>query len=343
MRLRGISLRYVLRRLGTFVLTVWLAATLIFIIPRLMAGNPVAAMVGKISLQSGSAANGHAGGLIAAWNARFGLNDPVIVQYLLYLKNSVTFNFGFSITDFPATVNQLIGTALPWTLSLMFLATIIAFVAGSGIGALMAWRGTPSAVRSILPFSLTFTAIPSFMLGLLLLYVFSYTLGWFPTTNAYDLGVVAGFNWPFLSSVIHHGVLPALTIVGTSMGFWALGMRGMMVTIEGEDYMVLGEAKGLRPGRLFWRYRIRNAALPQVTSLALTLGAIVSGQILVEYLFNYPGVGQLLYQGILNEDYVLVESIVFLLIVTTALAVLVLDLVYPLLDPRISYLREAPR
>ena len=193
------------------VLTVWLAATLIFVIPRLMAGNPVAAMVGKISLQSGSAANGHAGGLIAEWNARFGLHDPVIVQYLLYLKNSLTFNFGFSITNFPATVNQLIGTALPWTLSLMFLATVIAFVAGSGIGALMAWRGTPSAIRSILPFSLTFTAIPSFMLGLLLLYVFSYTLGWFPTTNAYDLGVVAGFNWPFLSSVIHHGVLPALT------------------------------------------------------------------------------------------------------------------------------------
>jgi peptide/nickel transport system permease protein len=342
-RLRGLSLRYVLRRLGTFVLTIWLAATIIFALPRLMGGNPVAAMVGRISVQSGGAANGTSAGLVAAWNARFGLNDSVIVQYLLFLKNSVTFNFGFSITDFPATVNQLIGAALPWTLGLMLLATIGAFVVGSAIGALMAWRRTPWVIRSILPFSLTFTAIPSFMLGLLLLYVFSYTLGWFPTSNAYALGVVAGFNWPFLSSVITHGVLPALTIVGTSMGFWALSMRGMMVTIEGEDYMVLGEAKGLRPGRLFWRYRVRNAALPQVTSLALTLGGIISGQILVEYLFNYPGVGQLLYQGILNEDFVLVESIVFLLIVTTALAVLILDLTYPLLDPRISYLREAPR
>lgn len=342
-RLRGLSLRYVLRRLGTFVLTIWLAASIIFVLPRLMAGNPVAAMVGRISVQSGGLANGTSAGLVHAWNERFGLNDPVFVQYLLFLKNSVTFNFGFSITDFPATVNQLIGGALPWTLGLMFLATIIAFVAGSAIGALMAWRGTPSLIRSVLPFSLTFTAIPSFMLGLLLLYVFSYTLGWFPTSNAYNLGVVGGLNWPFLSSVLTHGVLPALTIVGTSMGFWALSMRGMIVTIEGEDYMVLGEAKGLRPGRLFWRYRVRNAALPQVTSLALTLGGIISGQILVEYLFNYPGVGQLLYQGILNEDYVLVESIVFLLIVTTALAVLVLDLIYPLLDPRISYLREAPR
>lgn len=343
MRLRGLSLRYVLRRLGTFVLTIWLAATMIFVLPRLMAGNPVAAMVGRISVQSGGLANGNSHSLVAAWNARFGLNDPVIVQYLLFLKNSVTFNFGFSITDFPATVNQLIGSALPWTLGLMFFATIIAFIVGSAIGALMAWRGTPRVIRGILPFSLTFTAIPSFMLGLLLLYLFAYTLGWFPTSNAYDVGVVGGLNWPFLSSVTSHAFLPALTIVGTSMGFWALSMRGMMVTIEGEDYMVLGEAKGLRPRRLFWRYRVRNAALPQVTSLALTLGGIISGQILVEYLFNYPGVGQLLYQGILNEDYVLVESIVFLLIVTTALAVLVLDLIYPLLDPRISYLREAPR
>ena len=343
MRLRGLNRRYVLRRLGTFVLTIWLAATLIFVIPRLVGGDPIAAMVGKISVAAGGAATAHSGGLVASWDARFGLNHPVIIQYLLFLKNSVTFNFGFSITDYPASVNQLIGSALPWTLGLVGLATVMAWVIGTAVGAVMAWRRTPRLIRSVLPFSLTFTAVPSFMLGLLLLYVFSYTLGWFPAGNAYSLGVSPGFNGPFLSSVIQHGILPAITIVGAAMGFWALSMRGMMVTIEGEDYMVLGEAKGLRPSRLFWRYRIRNAALPQVTSLALNLGAIMSGQILVEYLFDYPGVGQLLYQGILNEDYVLVESIVFLLIVTTASAVLVLDLILPLLDPRISYLRENPR
>lgn len=343
MRLRGLSPRYVLRRFGTFLLTVWLAATLIFFIPRLMGGNPISVMVGKIAVTAGGATTGNSSGLVHAWEARFGLGDPLLVQYLLFLKNSATFNFGFSITNFPATVNQLIGAALPWTLALMLLATLISFAVGTAIGAVMAWRRTPGIIRGLLPVSLTFTAIPSFMLGLLLLYAFSYTLGWFPTGNAYDLGMVPGFNGSFFSSVIVHGILPAATIVGTSMGFWALSMRGMMVTIEGEDYMILGEAKGLRPGRLFWRYRVRNAALPQVTSLALTLGGIISGQILVEYLFEYPGVGQLLYQGILNEDYVLVQSIVFLLIVTTAVAVLVLDLIYPLLDPRISYLREAPR
>lgn len=341
--MRGLSLRYVVRRLGTFLLTVWLAATLIFFIPRLMGGNPISAMVGKISVAAGGAATGDSAGLVRAWEARFGLGDPLFVQYLLFLKNSVTFNFGYSITNFPATVNQLIGAALPWTLALMLLATMISFAIGTAIGAVMAWPRTPGIIRGLLPVSLIFTAIPSFMLGLLLLYLFSYTLGWFPTGNAYELGMTPGFNGSFFDSVIVHGILPAATIVGTSMGFWALSMRGMMVTIEGEDYMTLGEAKGMRPGRLFWRYRVRNAALPQVTSLALTLGGIISGQILVEYLFEYPGVGQLLYQGILNEDYVLVQSIVFLLIVTTAVGVLILDLTYPLLDPRISYLREAPR
>lgn len=342
-RLRGLNGRYFLRRLVTFVLTVWLAASLIFVIPRLAGGDPIAAMVGKISVAAGGAQTAHSAGLIRQWDARFGLNQPVFVQYLLFLKNSATFNFGFSITDYPATVNQLVGSALPWTLGLVGLATVIAWVAGTAIGALMAYRRTPRVVRSVLPFSLTFTAVPSFMLGLLLLWVFSYTLGWFPSGNAYSLGVTAGFNLPFLWSVIHHGILPALTIVGAAMGFWALEMRGMMITIEGEDYMVLGEAKGLRPRRLFWRYRVRNALLPQVTSLALNLGAVMSGQILVEYLFDYPGVGQLLYQGILNEDYLLVESIAFLLIIVTAVAVLVLDLILPLIDPRITYVREAPQ
>lgn len=339
MRARGLTAKYVTRRLGTFLLTVWLASTLIFVIPRLMTGDPVAAMVGKVSIESGRV--GNSGALVAAWRERFGLDDPVLLQYLKFLKNSVTFDFGFSLTNFPASVNELIGSALPWTLGLMLLSTIIAFIVGNLIGALMAWRGTPSFIRSVLPLSLAFTAIPAFMLGLLLLYVFAFTLGWFPDNDAYGRGLVPGLNWTFISSVIDHGFLPALTIVGTSMGFWALSMRGMMVMIEGEDYMILGEAKGLRQSRLFWRYGIRNAVLPQITSLALVLGGIVSGQILVEYLFGYPGVGYLLYQGILNSDYVLVQSIVFLLIVTTALAVLLLDLCYPLLDPRISYRTEA--
>lgn len=341
MKARGLILSYVARRVGTSLLTIWLASTLIFAIPRMMAGDPVAAMIGKISIESGRVDDSAA--LVESWRARFGLDDPIFIQYLKFLKNSVTFDFGFSLTNFPASVNQLVGAALPWTLGLMLMATLISFVAGNAIGALMAWRGTPSMLRSLLPLSLGFTAMPFFMVGLFLLYVFSFWLGWFPDGDAYDRALVPSFNWPFFSSVIHHGVLPAMAIVVASMGFWALGMRGMMVMIEGEDYMILGEAKGLRQRVLFWRYGVRNAVLPQITYLALTIGSLVGGQILVEYLFGYPGVGYLLYQGILNSDYVLVQSIVFLLIVATSLTVLVLDLAYPLLDPRISYRNEASR
>ncbi len=146
-----------------------------------------------------------------------------------------------------------------------------------------------------------------------------------------------GLNGPFALSVIQHAMLPALAIVIASMGFWALGMRGMMVTNEGEDYMILARAKGLPPGRVFWRYAVRNAVLPQVTALALSLGGIVGGSTLVEYLFAYPGMGYLLYQGLVNNDYALIQGIVFILILATAIAVLIIDLLYPLIDPRISY------
>ncbi|MCB0160239.1 MAG: ABC transporter permease, partial [Caldilineaceae bacterium] len=146
-----------------------------------------------------------------------------------------------------------------------------------------------------------------------------------------------GLNWPFIKSVIYHGTLPAVAIVITSMGFWALGMRGMMITTDGEDYMILAQAKGLRPRRIFWLYGMRNSMLPQITALALSLGLIAGGSTLVEYIFAYPGMGYLLYLGIVNNDYTLIQGIVFVLILGTATAVLILDLLLPLVDPRITY------
>jgi peptide/nickel transport system permease protein len=175
------------------------------------------------------------------------------------------------------------------------------------------------------------------MLGIMLIYVFGYGLRWFPATRAYARGVTPGWNLEFMGSVIYHGVLPALAIILSSIGFWALGMRGMMVTTDGEDYMILANAKGLGPQRVFWRYAVRNAVLPQVTALSLTVGLLASGSTLVEYLFAYPGMGYLLYEGIVNSDYALIQGIVFILIVATATASLIIDLLYPILDPRITY------
>jgi peptide/nickel transport system permease protein len=333
--MRGLTRTYLIRRLGMYVLTVWLGATLIFIIPRLAPGDPIAAMVSRMSAQAGHVENSAA--IIEAWRARFGLDAPQHVQYLNFLRNALTFDLGYSLTQFPARVSEMVAQALPWTMGLLALATVISFVIGNLIGALMAWRATPAWVRQLLPLSLTFTSIPYFMLAILLIYVFGFGLRVLPITGGYGRGVSIELSWDFISSVVQHGILPALSIVVASMGYWALGMRGMMITNAGEDYMILGQAKGLSPQRLFLRYAVRNAVLPQVTALALTLGSIVGGSTLVEYLFAYPGMGYLLYQGIVNSDYTLIQGIVFILILTTATAVLIIDLIYPLIDPRISY------
>jgi peptide/nickel transport system permease protein len=178
------------------------------------------------------------------------------------------------------------------------------------------------------------------MLGILLIYLFAFGLKWFPFSGAHDMSIKPGPTLEFIRSVIHHGTLPALAIVLTTMGFWALGMRGMMITTDGEDYMILAQAKALRPSRIFWLYGVRNAILPQITALALSLGAIAGGAVIVEYIFTYPGMGYLLYDGIINADYTLIQGVVYFLIFGVALAVLILDLLYPLIDPRITYERK---
>ena len=331
----GLTPKYVLRRLGMWVLTIWLGATIIFIIPRLAPGDPVSAMVSRMLNQAGYVEN--AGQMIEAWRARFGLDGPWYVQYLNYLRSVFTFDLGFSLASFPSRVDDMVLQALPWTFGLLFLSTLISFVLGNLIGAMMAWRRTPGWVRNLLPVSLTFTSIPFFMLGILFIYVFAFGLRWFPPSGAYNSTHTIGWNWLFIKDVIHYGTLPALSIVVTSMGFWALGMRGMMITNDGEDYMILAEAKGLPPSRVFWSYGMRNSILPQVTALALSLGSIAGGATLVEYIFAYPGMGYLLYLGIVTNDYTLIQGIVFLLILGTSTAVLILDLLYPLIDPRITY------
>ena len=331
----GLTPGYVFRRLGMWLLTVWLGATMIFFIPRLAPGDPVSAMVSRMTAQVGYIEG--ADQLIEAWRAKFGLDGPLYQQYFAYMGNLLRFDLGFSLASFPSRVNDMVGAALPWTIGLLTIATLISFVVGNLIGALMAWRGTPSTVRTLLPLTLVFTSIPFFMLGILLIYVFAFGLSWFPPSGGYARGTTIGLNWPFIRGVIHHGMLPAIAIVITSMGFWALGMRGMMITNDGEDYMLLAQAKGLRARRIFWVYGMRNSMLPQFTALALTLGLIAGGAVLVEYIFAYPGMGYLLYLGIVNNDYTLIQGIVVILILGTATAVLILDLILPFIDPRITY------
>jgi peptide/nickel transport system permease protein len=334
----GLTLGYLLRRVGIFFLTIWIAASLIWVIPRLAPGDPITAMVGRMIQQAGHVENSAA--IIEGWRERFGLNDPLPVQYMRYMGNIVRLDFGYSLAYFPTPVSEIIGRALPWTLGLLFVAIFITFLLGNFLGALMAWRNTPRVGRLLIPVGMIFTSLPSILAAIFLLYIFAFILGWFPLTGSYERGMQPGLNPQFIGSVIKHGTLPALSIVLVSFGYWTLGMRGMMITVEGEDYMHLARAKGLAPFYVLYRYMVRNAILPQITALAITLGTLVSGQVLVEYVFTYQGMGSVIFTAIRNQDFPVIQGTSFILIVMTALAVLIIDLAYPLIDPRISYERK---
>ncbi len=333
----GITAGYLVRRIGIFFLTVWIAASIIWLIPRVAPGDPISAMVQRMITQSGYVEN--ADKIIEGWKARFGLNDPLPEQYVRYLGNIIHLDFGYSLAYFPTTVNEIIAQALPWTVGLLLVAVTITFFLGNFLGAVMVWRGTPQLFKYLIPIAMIFTSLPSILAAIFLIYLFAFILKWFPLIGPYTVGTQPSLSLKFIGDVIYHGTLPALSIVLVSFGYWALGMRGMMITVEGEDYMHLARAKGLSPFYVLYRYMVRNAILPQITAFAITLGTLVSGQILVEYIFSYQGMGSIIYNAILTQDFPVIQGTSFLLILMTALAVLIIDLIYPLIDPRISYER----
>jgi peptide/nickel transport system permease protein len=326
---------YVLRRLGVFLLVIWAAATVNFAIPRLSPVDPIKEALLKVTSMGASQAGMET--LTRTFAERFGLDQPVWKQYLNYLVDSARFNFGFSISYFPTRVSDMIASALPWTIVLVGVATLLTFVAGTILGAFMAWPHVPRAIRVFAPPLLTLSSIPYYLLGLILIYLFAFTIRAFPLGGGYSVGLTPSWNPAFLGDAARHAILPALSIMLAELGFWALAMRGMMVTIQGEDYMTLAEAKGLRSQRVFYKYGVRNAMLPQITALALSMGRVVSGALLVEVVFAYPGVGNLLYQAVRTFDYFVIYGVVFIVIVAIGLATLVLDLMLPVLDPRINY------
>ena len=330
----GLSLDYLVRRLLVFFLTLWVASTLIFIFPRLAPGDPIAAMVALMAQNVGFVENADL--IIEHWRERFGLDDPIYVQYLRFIANTIRLDLGLSIGYFPSTVSELVGRALPWTIGLMGISTAIFFVVGNLCGALLAWARTPRLLKILIPISMTFTSIPPLLAGLLLIYVFGFLIPIFPQVGSYDRVMVPELTLEFIGSVLYHGFLPAMSIVLVTFGYWALGMRGMMVTIEGEDYMILAQAKGLKPFYVLYRYMIRNAILPQMTALAVSVGTLVGGSVLVEVVFIYNGMGTLILSAIRDNDLFLIQGTGLILIVTSALAVLIIDLSYPLIDPRIS-------
>lgn len=337
--MRGIDLRYFLKRVGMFVFVIFIAATINFLIPRFAPGNPIGAITSRVQQASAGIEGGEA--MYEAYREMFGLNDPMHIQYVNYLWNTVRLELGFSLSAFPAGVWEVIRPAIPWTIGLITVSVFITFILGVAVGAFMAWRGTPAVVKMFIPLTMVFAVLPYYLLALLLLYALAFTTGWFPMGGAYNSSFRPGFDWEFALSVGRHAVLPALSIILSSLGLWALSMRALMVNTIGEDYMLLADAKGLKNPRILWWYAVRNAIPPQLTNLAITLGHVVSGSILVEIIFAYPGLGYLLYMSITNSDYTVIQGITLMLAISVGLAVLIIDLIYPRLDPRVTYVSES--
>jgi peptide/nickel transport system permease protein len=233
----------------------------------------------------------------------------------------------------------MLADALPWTIGLLVTTTVLSFALGTLLGAFMGWPRAPAILQYILPPLLALHALPYYLFGMVLMYVFAFKAGWFPIFGAYTAGTIPTPSLDFVLDVVRHATLPALSIILVAVGGWALTMRAMVVTVQGEDFITFADAKGLKGSTIFMRYAIRNTMLPQATAFALALGQIVAGGVLVEVVFGYPGIGTVLFAAIRQADWFLIQGAVFTVIVAIGLATLILDLVYPKLDPRITYRR----
>jgi len=322
-------MRFALRRVGFFVLTLWAALTLNFFLPRLMPGNPAEAMLGKFRGPVSPQA-------LKALEVAFGVEtkEGLAGQYVHYLGNVATGNFGTSLYFYPQSVGRVILDALPWTLGLVGLTTILAFLLGTGIGIVAAWRRGGRLDSVVPPVFVITSAIPYFWVGMMLILVFAEQLQWFPAAFAYNVSLTPGFNPAFIVNVVEHAFLPALALLITTIGTWILTMRNTMVTTLAEDYVRMARAKGLPSRRIMFDYAARNAILPNLTGFAMSLGFVVGGAILVEYVFNYPGVGYMLLQAVSQEDYPLMQALFLLITVAVLVAILLADIATAILDPR---------
>ena len=323
------------QRLLMLLAVVFTAASLNFLLPKLAAKDPVETKLLQLTESGGALTD--IKDLVDAYKAKFGLDKPVLEQYGNYIASTARFDLGYSIAFYPARVTDLIARALPWTIGLLLTATFIAFALGTVFGALLAWDGAPRFLGVIAPGIMVLAALPYYLVGLVLIYVFAFSWKLLPLQGGFGITTVIGWRWDFALEILAHSLLPALSIVLASIGTWAFAMRGMMVTVQGEDYMAYAQANGLSPRRRFLSYGLRNALLPQVTALALQIGHVAAGAVLVERVFGYPGLGNLLFQAIEQNDYFVIYGVVFIIVVMIAAMMFLLDLVYPLLDPRIRH------
>jgi peptide/nickel transport system permease protein len=317
---------YLTRRIGLFLVTLWAALTVNFIIPRVMPGNEATAVLGTLRNVNP--------GALRALEIQFGVNvhQNILVSYFEYLRNCLTGQFGVTAQGVPVMTE--IFSKLPWTLGLVGVTTVIAFVIGTIAGVASAWK-RGGRLDAILPPTLFIVStIPVFFVGLLLIYIFSVKLNWLPLGGNYSIGATPSFSLSFVWDVLQHAILPGLSLVIVTAGLWVYSMRNNMITTIAEDYVKTGRAKGLRTRRVKYDYAARNAILPNLTGFAMQLGYVLGGAIVIEYLFSYPGLGYLFYTATTDHDLPLMQGLFLFYTLAVLICVLLADLLTAVLDPR---------
>ncbi|MBX3001166.1 MAG: ABC transporter permease [Caldilineaceae bacterium] len=327
--------RYIAERLIILFATIFIAMTVVFFVPRLVPGEPLDAVFANMAAAGGAV---NAPELVAEYRERFGLDRPLWQQYLSFWRELLRGNMGISISSFPAQVTTMLAAALPWTIGLLTMTTLLSWILGSVIGAVIGWQGRKAGgLRLLVPAALVLYTMPYYILAIILVFVFAFYWPIFPLSGAYSVSMRPGWNLPFVLDVLRHATLPAMSILLVSLGWWFLSMRSLIISLKGEDYILNAEAMGINNRRILWGYAFRNALLPQVTGLAISLGHIVGGALITEVIFAYPGIGYRIYNAINSLDYPLIQGGVLLIIVSVAVANFIIDSIYPLIDPRIRY------
>lgn len=326
--------RIVVRRLLFLIMVIWVASTIVFFIPRISPRNPIRERYAALAASGGFSPT-DLEKIVASWNTKFGLDKPLWEQYLTYMNSLIHFDLGVSLNKYPRTVAQLIMDALPWTITLLLVTTVVSFVLGNLFGAIAAWPRSPTWLRTLATPFVLLQGVPPVLAGVLLLFFVGFKLKLVPLGNAYSTGILPTWTFSFFLDVVWHQILPALALILGSVGGWVLSMRGMGVTIQGEDYVNFAEHKGLSGIRIFRDYYLRNAMLPQVTGFALALGTLVTSAIVVEGIFGLPGIGTVLQNAIRSNDFPVIYGIVLFITITVATLMVAMEFIYPLLDPRI--------
>ena len=327
------ALPYVVRRTAVYALSLFGGVVINFVAPRLIPGNPLQAKLLELRRMGIQIAGPS---FVDKYMKIFGLDEPMHIQFVNYISSLAQGNLGVSITRFPMEVKEVITIYFPWTIALLCTAQFLCFFIGVLLGASVGWKTKSKISNGVFAFFIVLSQMQYYTVAMTLLYVFAFLLPIFPTGAAYTYGVDLNI-FEYILDVMRHAALPALSIVLVGVGGWTLAARGLMVSVKGEDYITQAKAKGLSQRRIFMSYALKNTLLPQITDLAITLGYVATGSILVEIIFGYPGMGFLLYRSITSLDYPLIQGISLMYVFGVTTAAFIVELLYPLLDPRVRY------